>query len=50
MESDRGKDCLECRLVSGTGLIGAGTYVVIQSRKTDHKWGKLVMQLVGFGR
>ena len=73
MAIDNNTDCLGCRLVSGTGMIGkllillsqacdgtvlwniiligtgAGTYILFQAKKTDHKWGKLAMQAISLG-
>lgn len=31
--SERPKDCLGCKLISGFGLIGAGLYVMSNARK-----------------
>ncbi|EFX66343.1 hypothetical protein DAPPUDRAFT_302732 [Daphnia pulex] len=43
------KDCLGCRIVSGSGLIGAAAYIAHQSKKSVNKWGRLFMQISSFG-
>lgn len=49
MKEDEGKaDCLACRIISGTGLIGAASYILYQSKKSN-KLGKLAMKVVALG-
>nr|CAH0105528.1 unnamed protein product [Daphnia galeata] len=43
------KDCLGCRIISGSGLIGAAAYIAHQSKKSVHKWGTLFMQITSIG-
>lgn len=47
--SNRNRDCLACRLVSGAGLIGAGLYVSHNSKKFDKKTGKTIMFSIASG-
>lgn len=50
MEVDRTKDCFSCRMISGSVLIGAGTYIGLNSRKEiSNKWGRLFMQATCIG-
>lgn len=41
--TNRDRDCLSCRLVSGTGLIGLGLYVSYHSKKFNRTPGKFIM-------
>ncbi len=43
------QDCLACRIISGTGLIGAATYIGFEARKNSNKWGKIAMSCIGLG-
>ena len=47
--SNRDRDCLACRLVSGFGLIGAGAYVAHHSKQFSKKPGKAIMFSVASG-
>ncbi|XP_063988329.1 uncharacterized protein LOC135168256 [Diachasmimorpha longicaudata] len=44
--SNRDRDCLACRLVSGSGLIGAGFYVSYHSKKFNRTPGKVIMHSI----
>ena len=39
----RNRDCTGCRLVSGSGLIGAGLYVAYHSKEFKKATGKTIM-------
>ncbi|XP_058454477.1 uncharacterized protein LOC131432298 [Malaya genurostris] len=41
--SSRHKDCLPCRIISGTGVIGMGIYVWVQAQKRPQKVGRFAM-------
>ncbi|XP_049286651.1 uncharacterized protein LOC125765490 [Anopheles funestus] len=41
--SNRYKDCMPCRLVSGFGVIGMGVYLALQARKRTHTLGRYSM-------
>ncbi|XP_055603167.1 uncharacterized protein LOC129751591 [Uranotaenia lowii] len=41
--ANRHKDCLPCRLVSGTGVIGMGIYVYVQAKKRPQAVGRSAM-------
>ena len=43
------QDCLGCRIISGTGLLGAATYIGFEARKNNNKWGKIAMSCIGLG-
>lgn len=44
--TNRDRNCLACRLISGCGLIGAGFYVSYQSKKFNRKPGVIFMYSV----
>lgn len=37
MEARHNKDCMACRIASGSGIIGLGIYLFVQSRKLLRK-------------
>lgn len=41
--SSRHQDCTGCRLISGTGLVGAGLYIAYHSQKLQKTIGKMIM-------
>lgn len=41
--SSRNRDCTGCRIISGSGLIGAGLYIAYHSQKLQKTVGKTVM-------
>ncbi|XP_052889507.1 uncharacterized protein LOC128297843 [Anopheles moucheti] len=41
--SNRHKDCMPCRLVSGFGVIGMGVYIALQGQKRPNKLGRYSM-------
>ncbi|EAT34580.1 AAEL013191-PA [Aedes aegypti] len=41
--ANRHKDCLPCRIVSGTGVLGMGVYVWIQAKKRPQAVGRFAM-------
>ena len=41
--SGRDRDCVGCKLVSGSGLVGAGLYIGYHSRNLQKIVGKTVM-------
>nr|XP_040223657.2 uncharacterized protein LOC120950015 [Anopheles coluzzii] len=41
--SNRHKDCLPCRLVSGFGVIGMGVYIAVQAQKRTKPLGRFTM-------
>ncbi|KAK4002007.1 hypothetical protein OUZ56_003866 [Daphnia magna] len=43
------RDCLGCRLISGSGLIGAAAYIAHHSNKSKHKWSRVSMQMISIG-
>lgn len=45
--TNRDRDCLLCRTVSGGGLIGAGIYVAHHSKKFNKTPGKTIMFTIG---
>ncbi|CAK9818525.1 hypothetical protein ANTQUA_LOCUS9835 [Anthophora quadrimaculata] len=45
--TNRNRDCLSCRIVSGIGLIGSGLYVSHHSKKFQKNVGKAVMYSIG---
>uniref|UniRef100_A0ABD2XHK9 Distal membrane-arm assembly complex protein 1-like domain-containing protein n=1 Tax=Trichogramma kaykai TaxID=54128 RepID=A0ABD2XHK9_9HYME len=45
--SSRDRDCLGCRLVSGSGLIGAGLYILYHARGMTKVAGKSIMFTAG---
>lgn len=46
--SSRNRDCMGCRLISGSGLIGAGLYIAYHSLKLQKTIGKtIVMGIAG---
>ncbi|CAK9826662.1 hypothetical protein ANTRET_LOCUS4469 [Anthophora retusa] len=45
--TNRNRDCLSCRIVSGIGLIGSGLYVSHHSKKFQKTVGKAVMYSIG---
>lgn len=47
--TNRDRDCLACRIVSGSGLIGAGLYVAYHSKKFNKTPGKFVMSAIAGG-
>ncbi|XP_011878138.1 PREDICTED: uncharacterized protein LOC105567685 [Vollenhovia emeryi] len=46
MISNRNRDCLECRLLSGGGLVAAGLYVCHHSKQYQKQAGKAAMYSV----
>ncbi|KAF4526595.1 hypothetical protein B566_EDAN006410, partial [Ephemera danica] len=44
--SQRPRDCLSCRIVSGGGLIGAGIYISIHSKKSSNNAFRVVMNIL----
>lgn len=46
--SDDSKDCWQCRLVSGGGLMGAGFYVSHHGKKLLG-FSRYVVTLIGYG-
>ena len=49
MDAKTDKDCIGCRIVSGTGLLGAAAYIWHQSKSNSHKWGRLAMNCTSIG-
>lgn len=49
MISNRNRDCLECRLLSGSGLVAAGLYVCHHSKQYQKQVGKAAMYSVASG-
>ncbi|KAI4483746.1 uncharacterized protein LOC122514341 [Polistes fuscatus] len=47
--TNRDRDCLACRIISGGGLIGAGLYVSYNSKKLQKTKGKAVMYTLASG-
>lgn len=47
--SSRNRDCAGCRLISGSGLIGAGLYITYHARYFDKKIGKIIMLAIAGG-
>ncbi|CAK9818280.1 hypothetical protein ANTPLA_LOCUS9707 [Anthophora plagiata] len=45
--TNRNRDCLSCRIVSGIGLIGSGLYVSHHSKKFQKNVGKVIMCSIG---
>lgn len=43
------KDCLECRLISGFGLIGVSAYIYYQA-KHRKKWENYTMKTISAGK
>ncbi|XP_038115755.1 uncharacterized protein LOC6035002 isoform X1 [Culex quinquefasciatus] len=41
--ASRHKDCLPCRIVSGTGVLGMGAYVWLQAKKRPQAVGRYAM-------
>ncbi|XP_014205925.1 uncharacterized protein LOC106637599 [Copidosoma floridanum] len=41
--ASRNRECTACRVVSGSGLIGAGIYVAYHSQKLNKLPGKVMM-------
>lgn len=41
--ANRDRDCLACRLVSGSGLIGIGGYLAYHAKRNPTTPGKLVI-------
>lgn len=41
--ASRHKDCLPCRIVSGTGVLGMGVYVWVQAKKRPQAVGRYAM-------
>ncbi|OXU20821.1 uncharacterized protein LOC116417258 [Nasonia vitripennis] len=41
--SNRDRECFSCRLVSGTGLVGAGLYIGYHSKNLQKTVGKTIM-------
>uniref|UniRef100_A0A182VQT1 Distal membrane-arm assembly complex protein 1-like domain-containing protein n=1 Tax=Anopheles minimus TaxID=112268 RepID=A0A182VQT1_9DIPT len=41
--SNRHKDCLPCRLISGFGVIGMGVYIALHGQKRPTKLGRYSM-------
>lgn len=48
--TNRDRGCLECRAVSGTGLIGIGAYVAYQAKRNSTFLGKTVILGVALGK
>ncbi|XP_037806413.1 uncharacterized protein LOC119600324 [Lucilia sericata] len=46
--SDNSKDCLECRLISGFGLIGVSAYIYYQARHRK-RWENYTMNIISAG-
>uniref|UniRef100_A0A182N502 Distal membrane-arm assembly complex protein 1-like domain-containing protein n=1 Tax=Anopheles dirus TaxID=7168 RepID=A0A182N502_9DIPT len=44
--SNRHKDCMPCRLVSGLGVIGMGVYIARHAQKRPNKFGRYSMLTV----
>ncbi|XP_046833061.1 uncharacterized protein LOC124954194 [Vespa velutina] len=44
--TNRDRDCLACRIISGGGLIGSGIYVYYHSKKLQKPKGKTVMYTI----
>lgn len=44
---NRDRDCTACRLISGTGLLGAGSYVCYQAKTRPPTSGKPFVYLFG---
>jgi len=49
MDPGTNNDCLGCRIVSGTGLLGASAYILFQSKSNTNKWGRLAMNIMSIG-
>lgn len=47
--TNRDRDCLACRIVSGGGLIGSGLYVLYHSKKLQKPKGKAVLYTITGG-
>lgn len=47
--SNRNRDCFECRMLSGGGLVAAGLYVCHHSKQYQHQAGKAAMYSVASG-
>ena len=43
------KDCMECRLVGGSGLLGAASYVAYQGSKNTRPGGKPLCYIFALG-
>ncbi|EDS39760.1 conserved hypothetical protein [Culex quinquefasciatus] len=41
--ASRHKDCLPCRIVSGTGVLGMGAYVWLQAKKRPQAVGRYAL-------
>lgn len=46
---DNNTDCLECRLISGFGLLGVGAYLYYQA-KHRKKWENYTMRVLSAGK
>ncbi|XP_015589299.1 uncharacterized protein LOC107264959 [Cephus cinctus] len=47
--TNRNRDCIACRLISGAGLIGAGIYVSHHRKKFNKTIGKSIMFSIACG-
>lgn len=47
--TQRSRDCLGCRLVSGGGLVGVGVYISYQSKRANNVTFKIIMNTIALG-
>jgi Domain of unknown function (DUF4536) len=47
--TQRSRDCLGCRLVSGGGLLGVGAYISYQSKRANNLTFKIIMNTIALG-
>jgi hypothetical protein len=47
--TQRSRDCLGCRLVSGGGLLGVGVYISYQSKRANNLTFKIIMNTIALG-
>jgi hypothetical protein len=47
--TQRSRDCLSCRLVSGGGLLGVGAYISYQSKRANNLTFKIIMNTIALG-
>lgn len=48
-DDSEGDDCLECRLVSGVGLCGIGSWIYLQAKKNPPGLGRNLIHLMSAG-
>jgi len=47
--NNRNRNCFECRLLSGGGLVAAGSYVYYHSKQYHNRIGKMTMYSIASG-